>query len=260
MTWNFFSSTSTITFSMLSREIHGQLRTDYPPALETENFETTVGPKLVILLNYLAILMKTESVSLLRNSYPIKEYAFYLKLFLSAKDLEKINNGVTNSIYKVPILSYGKHKSTVEYVNKEVIYVLQQDAKPVIREEEQSLGTIDEQSESHKDEQSLQLSKASDRTAQRKREREMKKAKSEQQRKALSAKRAEVSYQRKFLYQLIQSDEISDIFNAKAGHVNETVNPNWESSKEDRLIGSAKEYEKILASMSQTMDKAEDDD
>lgn len=67
-----------------------------------------------------------------------------------------------------------------------------------------------------------------------------KRQKFEAQRKLDALKRQEIAQQRNFLYRLIQTDQISDIFDRKAGHVQEATSPQWgKSSRSGRWQAAA---------------------
>lgn len=193
----------------------------------------------MIIVNYIDILFKNESTTALRQIFPIKEYFAKCYELMSRKEKETILISVVPEYRNIPVFSTNKKAETiVKNMLQEVAYFT---AKK--KAEEESLRSQLESLESSsivQDDESIASTIETESTAKRIRKKNKEKQrKSEEQRQKDNKIRIETARQRRFLYELIQTDQISKIFAAKAGHVEDKGAKKWVSGEDQELLQNA---------------------
>ncbi len=191
----------------------------------------------MIIVNYIDVLFKNDSTTALRQIFPIKE--FFSKCYdsMTPKEQETIMVAVVPEYRNIPVFSTNKKPETIiKNMLQEVAYFT---AKK--KADEESLRTQSESLEAPsiaQEEESVASTIDTESTAKRIRKKNKDKLKkSEEQRHKDNKVRAETARQRRFLYELIQSDQISKIFAAKAGQVDGPKK--WVSADDQDFIQTA---------------------
>lgn len=192
----------------------------------------------MIIINYIDVLFKNESTTALRQIFPVKEYFAKCYESMSPKEQETIMISVVPEYRNIPVFGTNKKPETIiKNMLQEVAYfsAKKKAEEESLRSQLESLAS----SSVDKDEESVASTVETESTAKRigKKNRE-KQQKSLEQRQKDNKVRMETARQRKFLYELIQTDQISKIFAAKAGNV-ETGGKKWVSAEDQDLVQNA---------------------
>jgi len=179
------------------------------PQEHVEEFEAlrhhTLCPCLLIMLNYVQVLIETGATGKLKQNFDLLRRIHELFSLLGDKEKDKLRTGVVALVKEMPVFPYRVEKAIayafheVERLEHAAVRRVEAEAEALRLEEESLAGSMSTTS--------LQVRKDQ-------------RARTLEQRRADAMKRAEATRQRKELYGLIQSDKITQIFNARAngGH------------------------------------------
>jgi len=193
------------------------------------NHVTIVTPCLLMLLNYMSILYDNDNSLKLQETFDYRRQLYELFHMLSIKEQNKFIDGVVAEVNQMPVLAY--QITTIknifyDKISSDVILNLN------IQEERLKAKEIEEMRVSKENELVNKMeNEMLDPLAQLSRDpRELRKERRNkylEQRRIDAMKRMEVSKQRKTLYDLIATDKISAIFNARANDNAADNIPDW---------------------------------
>lgn len=208
--------------------------------------------KALIILNYLDILYRTESFTALRNAVPLKELLVLCIQCLSMKERQKLCLGVVPEFREVAVLhTTTKHQPLLTAILQEMAFSTNNMSLMQLLFFDDSDGSsmaasVKPASEHagslHPNEDDLQsLGSASNITKTSAQLRKEKKQKYAEQRLKDGKLRQGMSKQRQMLYELIQTDKISDIFAAQASSSAAMSAPGWGESADEASLAKDKE-------------------
>jgi hypothetical protein len=211
-----------------------------------EELQRLATPSMLIMVNYVTVLIETESAGKLQQALSIKRRVYEMYHRLSAKDQERLANGVVPAVGDIPVMPYSKVRGTLDRVVAEMEQYLELAAKRAALEAEEELRRRLEEEDSLLDSSVADESvKATDPKQLRKERRE----KYAQQRKLDAAKRVEVTKQRKALYEMIQTDRITAIFNARSRAGAPVEAPGWGEENEQEVAALNNEMDVLTATL-----------
>ncbi len=234
---------STIVSVQSSRVSVGQ---SYVTATSTVMEAQEILPTIAVLLNYVTVLIRTESFTQLKQSFDMRNYVYQLLELLSDKERERLDNGVVNAVHNMEVMCYEKPRDCIEPVIREIVHRHAAEARR-IEEERQRMIDAELAAQSLQDEGSMKSSVVSLTKSQIRHEQKLRHA---EQRRLDAIKRNETSKQRKMLYELIQSDQITAIFNARAEKKTLAHAPKWGSVKDMDLDEKDKGFSGLAATLS----------
>jgi hypothetical protein len=232
--------------NMNTNEISQEADPDYP-TLDSISIHVPIpnpAASAMIIVNYMDLLMKIQNDIVLRQSLDIKQYFSDCFEELSEKEKDRLRqSGIVGEYRNVPVFAANKQPELVvtamleeaEYFAKKQQLSQESSLKSKLMSSvsEDSLSTV----QPLDDENSLKSSVQTESTRKRLLQKNLSiKQKSIEQRQKDNRIRAETSKQRKYLYDLIQSDDISKIFAAKAG------------KDAQSLVGATTEEQELLQS------------
>jgi hypothetical protein len=181
----------------------------------------------MIILNYIQIITEAESVIALRQSEPLKLLFHDCWQMMSPVDRERLLlQCIVPDVKSVPvfILKNFQPNKLLHSILADAAYLLHE--KPLDEADDVSVESLKPTEEVVPDDGSI-VTKDS---KQLRREKEnLRKAKHDEQRQKDAIRRSEVAKQRMFLYNLIQTDQISKVFEARAGSAQLLQAPSWET-------------------------------
>jgi hypothetical protein len=201
---------------------------------------------MLTMLNYVAVLIETESVGKLQQALQLKRRIYEMYHKLSAQQQERLAQGVVPQISDIPVLAYGKVRPVLERVVSEMEQYLELAAKRAALEAEEALRKRLEE------EASLQESSVTEEGSLNKDPKQLRKERREkyaEQRRLDAAKRIEVTKQRKALYEMIQTDRITTIFNARAKGSASADQPGWGEDNEHEMAQLSSEMDALTATL-----------
>eukprot|EP00597_Dinobryon_sp_UTEXLB2267_P010873 CAMPEP_0170099730 /NCGR_PEP_ID=MMETSP0020_2-20130122/1214_1 /TAXON_ID=98059 /ORGANISM="Dinobryon sp., Strain UTEXLB2267" /LENGTH=1015 /DNA_ID=CAMNT_0010322445 /DNA_START=705 /DNA_END=3753 /DNA_ORIENTATION=+ len=207
---------------------------------EAINLSAERAATAMLLLNQLSFLLDTESHSQLKQAFLVKCYVFELFNSLSESDRDKLVNGVVGDVFLMPVLCVrSSANSSVQKVLQLVIHEVQTnlEERARLRKEEEEwlaqqavleaeLAAVAER-QSQKDDDSLPPPV---KTAKQRRQEKLDKY--EEQRKLAADKRSETTKKRQIMYGMIQSNEITAVFEARAQRAETLEQPQWGADTE----------------------------
>lgn len=209
----------------------------------------------MIIANYIDVVIKNDNHISLRSIFPVKLFMYNCFEAMNEIEQEKFLRGVVPEVSNIPVfVTNSKPEAVIKKVLDEVAYFTSKKRKDADlqrkKEEEEAIAAA--AAAAAEEEASLAESLASLSTTKRlKKLNDMKKQKSLEARQRDNAIRAELSRQRKFMYELIQTDQITTIFAAKAGRGAEDGAGKWESPDDQDLISTANaEFANMIANSS----------
>eukprot|EP00128_Syssomonas_multiformis_P017571 Colp12_sorted_trinity150504_noHs@34032 len=180
------------------------------PRDPTAAINAIATPCMLLSVNYVTTLLETESFGKLQQCIHIKRRVYDMYNNLTARDQDKLAQGVVPAVAGMPVFAYVNVAATLTKVVDEMEQYLETRAKRAAAEAEEELRrSLEEEasvmeSSGHEDSVKSMDPKAI---------RREKKAKYAAQRKLDAAKRVEITKQRQALYEKIQTDRITKIFN-----------------------------------------------
>lgn len=179
--------------------------------------------KALITLNYIDVLIRTQSFTNLRNCMPAKEFMLKCVACMSDKEKDKLQKSVVPAYRGIQVLHTSlKHDLLLQALIQEVALItsnldllhLLPSTSSLADELSQTLSRQSKEKSLQQEEDDQSLSSVQTKTsAQLRRE---KRQKYQEQRNKDNKVRQDVSRQRKILYDLVHTDKISDIFASKA--------------------------------------------
>jgi hypothetical protein len=182
-------------------------------------------PSIVILANYLTALVQTESTTTLLQSFDMKHYVYQLVGMLDERQKEKLDSGAINTVKGMDVFCYQKPRECLEPLLREITFHFSEIQRRIDEERQR---VLDEEAAALKALEAILSEKVLPPPTKAQLRKEQK-ARYADQRKLDAAKRGETSKQRKMLYELIQSDQITAIFNARASKMTLANAPKWGS-------------------------------
>jgi hypothetical protein len=211
-----------------------------------EELQRLATPSMLVLLNYVTVLIETESAGKLQQALGIKRRVYEMYHRLPSKEVERLANGVVPAVSDIPVMPYGKVRVTLDRVVAEMEQYLELAAKRAALEAEEELRRRLEEEDSLLDSSVADESvKVTDPKQLRKERRE----KYAQQRKLDGAKRVEVTKQRKALYEMIQTDRITAIFNARSRAGAPVEAPGWGEENEQEMAALSNEMDALTSTL-----------
>ena len=206
-------------------------------------------PCMLVIVNYFTVLIETESTGKMQQALQLKRrlYETYHQV-LSDKDQERLAQGVVPLVQEMPVMPYAQVRGTLDRVNTEMEQYLELASKRAALEAEAELRRRLEE------EASLLDSSIGDDSSVTKDPKQLRKEKREkyaEQRRIDGAKRVEVTKQRKVLYDLISTDRITDIFNARA-RGSASVKAEWSEDNEQHMAQLNSEMDALTATLVST--------
>lgn len=263
---------------------------DKEETIEEEHKEKIFFPliKALIILNYMELLMQNENMMVFRDSIPLKLHFKACYDQLTEEEIQYLTHGYAPMTLGYPVYSIYRYfrPETLSIANanllpelllvdtaipidgiKELIATILEEANYYWEQQEklrlvalrQGL-EVDEESIKENDEESIASSVTSvikPKTA--KELRDEKRKKYQEQRQKANLQRAKVSMQRKYLYNLIQTDEISELFEIQArGDQNMNSAESWRpdlQNKRKNLRASQAEFSRMLGGVQETLNE-----
>lgn len=215
---------------------------------------------VLILSNFIATLIVTESVGHMQRSFDVKVQAYLLFRLLPEPQqqllLQSAKQVAVPVIKDMVLFSFAPHYSAaLQALIEEVSYHLDDGFVNDAREEERRRQLQEEEAAEQRKKEVLEaevLRVAALTPAQRRME---KRKKFEEQRRRDNALRAETSRQRKILYDLIQTDQISHVFEAEAkGSAKAAEEPEWGKQHDERFHEARNAMKMLSSSFSHKQD------
>ena len=203
-------------------------------------------PCMLMTVNYITTLLETESLGKLQQSLPIKRRLYDMYNNLPDREQERLAQGVVPAVAGMPVFAYVHVQATLTRVVDEMEQYLETRAKRAAAEAEEELRLRLEEEASLMD---SSIHAASVKSLDPRQARKEKKAKYAAQRKLDAAKRVEVTKQRQALYEMIQTDRITTIFNARAHGAESAQAPGWGEQNEHELARLSEEMNTLTAAL-----------
>jgi hypothetical protein len=203
----------------------------------------TIAPCILMSINYITVLIETESLGKLQQSMQLTHRLYELYQLLTEKERQKLMNGTVPLVKEMPVFPYANLRETLQNVLKEVADYHETALQRALLEAEELR---------RKQEEEDMLSLAASGTEEspvKKDAKQLRKEKREkymEQRRVDAIKRSEITKQRKSLYELIQSDRITTIFNARAHSASAANTPGWGVDNEEEVAALNSEMD-VLA-------------
>ena len=254
------STSAGATASSSATESESESTSEFPPGvLGSVITERSMIPgSILIMVNYITTLLQTNSIGQLARAFPIKRHAYRLYRMLSEEEQEKLKNGIVPVIKQMLVFPHVNLAVTLGEIVEEISCHLDDGFVRNAREEErrriaEEEAKQEQQRKAAVDSESARLAAMT--PAQLRRE---KRRKFEEQRRKDNKLRAMVSQQRKVLYDLVQTDEISDIFASKAsGSVKAAKTPDWGTESSKKSIRAESAISKLASTLGPSSSKRE---
>ena len=220
---------------------------DAPPRDPVASINEIALQCMLISINYITTLLETESTGKLQQSIRIKHRLYDMYNNLSERDQEKLAQSVVPAVSGMPVFAYVNVRTTLTKVVDEMEQYLETRAKRAAAEAEEALRLRLEEEEALRLESSVH--EGSVKSLDPKIARREKKAKYAAQRKLDAIKRVEVTKQRQALYEMIQTDRITTIFNARAHGAEASNTPGWGEENEHEMARLSDEMNALTATL-----------
>jgi hypothetical protein len=218
---------------------------DKPPRDAHEEMQRVGLSCMLVMLNYVTVLVETESTGKLQQALQLKRRIYEMYHRLGAQQQERLAQGVVPQLGDIPVLPHGKVRATLERVVEEMEQYLELAAKRAAAEAEEALRRRLEEEASLHDSSLADEGSLKDPRQLRKEKRD----KYAQQRRLDAAKRVEVTKQRQVLYEMIQTDKITAIFNARARGGAPVDSPGWGEQNEQHMAALNSEMDALTSSL-----------
>lgn len=201
---------------------------------------------MLVSVNYITTLLETESLGKLQQSIHIKRRLYDMYNNLPLRDQDKLAQGVVPAVAGMPVFAYVNVAANLTKVVDEMEQYLETRAKRAAAEAEEELRRRLEEEASVME---SSVPEGSVKSLDPRALRREKKAKYAAQRKLDAAKRVEVTKQRQALYEMIQTDRITTIFNARAHGAESSDAPGWGEQNEHEMAQLSDEMNELTAAL-----------
>ena len=211
-----------------------------------EDMQRLSMPCMLIIINYFTVLIETESGGKLQQALLLKQRLYEMYHKLARKEQDKLAQGVVSQVNDIPVFPYAKVSETLDKIVAEMEQYLELAAKRAALEAEEELRRRLEEEDSLREDSIKADSISTMNTKQKRKERKERYA---QQRKLDAAKRVEVTKQRKALYEMIQTNRITTIFNERARGGAAVDAPGWGEQNEQEMTTLNNEMDTLTSTL-----------